>query len=92
MPGRPAVDDQRAVVSIGPTKRGKGKKLTAIVDRRSLPLAVHVASASLGEVTLIDATLDARFIEQCRQRLIRDRGHDSDPLDVQLPAKDFGSR
>ena len=43
-------------------RRGKGNKIMAIVNRRSLPLAVHVASASPGEVTLVDATLDARFI------------------------------
>jgi hypothetical protein len=34
----------------------------AIVDRRSLPLAMHVASASPGEVRLVEATLDDRFI------------------------------
>lgn len=61
----------------------------AIVNRRSLPLAVYVASASPGEVTLVDATLDARFIEPYPPRLIGDRGYDSDPLDAQL-ARDFG--
>ena len=34
----------------------------AIVNRRSLPLAVHVASASPAEVRLVEATLEARFI------------------------------
>jgi transposase len=61
----------------------------AIVNRRSLPLAVLVASASPGEVTLVDATLDARFIAPYPPRLIGDRGYDSDPLDTQL-AEQFG--
>lgn len=39
---------------IDPTKRGKGNKIMAIVDRRSLPLAVHVACASPHEVRLVD--------------------------------------
>ena len=61
----------------------------AIVNRRSLPLAVHVASASPGEVRLVEATLDDRFIAHYPPRLIGDRAYDSDPLDAQL-AKDFG--
>ncbi len=61
----------------------------AIVNRRSLPLAVHVASASPGEVRLVEATLDARFIEHYPPRLIGDRAYDSDPLDDHL-ATAFG--
>ena len=56
----------------------------AIVNRRSLPLAVHVASASPAEVTLVDTTLDARFIADYPPRLIGDRAYDSDPLDAEL--------
>ena len=56
----------------------------AIVNRRSLPLAVHVASASPGEVRLVDATLEDRFIADYPPRLIGDRAYDSDPLDIHL--------
>ena len=56
----------------------------AIVNRRSLPLAVHVARASPHEVRLVEATLDARFIDHYPPRLIGDRAYDSDPLDAQL--------
>jgi transposase len=56
----------------------------AIVNRRSLPLAVHVASASPAEVRLVDATIDARFIEVYPPRMIGDRAYDSDPLDAHL--------
>ena len=45
--------------AIGPTRRGKGSKIMAISDGHGLPLAVHVASASPHEVTLVDATLAA---------------------------------
>jgi transposase len=56
----------------------------AIVDRRGLPLAVHVARASPNEVRLIDATLAARFLTAYPARLIGDRAYDSDPLDARL--------
>jgi len=61
----------------------------AIVNRRSLPLAVHVASASPGEVRLVAPTLDDRFIDPYPPRLIGDKAYDSDPLDTQL-AEEFG--
>ena len=56
----------------------------AIVDRRSLPLAVHVACASPHEVRLVDATLEDRFIAPYPPRLIGDRAYDSDRLDAAL--------
>jgi transposase len=61
----------------------------AIVNRRSLPLAVHVASASPAEVRLVEATLEARFLDALPPRLIGDKAYDSDPLDAQL-ADEFG--
>ena len=56
----------------------------AIVDRRSVPVAVHVARASPNEVRLIDATLADRFLDAYPARLIGDRAYDSDPLDARL--------
>jgi transposase len=61
----------------------------AIVNRRSLPLAVHVASASPAEVRLVDETIDARFIDIYPPRMIGDRAYDSDPLDAHL-REEFG--
>jgi len=69
---------------VGPTKRGKGSKLMAVVDRHRLPLAVDVASASPAEVTLVTSTLDARFVPDLPERLIGDKAYDSDPLAAQL--------
>ena len=56
----------------------------AIADRSGLPLAVHLASASPHEVTLVQDTVENRFVAQVPQRLIGDRAYDSDPLDRQL--------
>ena len=70
--------------AIGPTRRGKGSKIMAISDRHGLPVAIHVASASPHEVTLVDATLAASFIDTRPTRLIGDRGYDSDRLDAHL--------
>jgi len=61
----------------------------AICDRHGLPVAVHVASASPYEPHLVPATLDARFLKDLPDRLIGDRGYDSDALDAQL-RKDYG--
>jgi len=56
----------------------------AIVNRRSLPVAVHVASASPAEIRLVRATLDDRFLADFPPRLIGDKAYDSDPLDEAL--------
>lgn len=56
----------------------------AIADAGGTPLAVHVASASPHETTLVTPTLAARFTEEAPQRLIGDRAYDSDPLDEEL--------
>src|ERR1700693_714878 len=70
--------------SVGPTKRGKGSKIMAIADRHGLPLAVHVVSASPNEATLVEPTLQRRFLRETPQRLMGDKAYDSDPLDQQV--------
>ena len=58
-----------------------------VADNASLPLAVHAASASPHEVTLVRDTLQARFTRERPGRLIGDRAYDSDPLDAELAAQ-----
>jgi transposase len=69
---------------VGKTKRGKGTKLMALADASGLPLAVHAASASPHEVTLVGATLAVSCAGEEPERLIGDRAYDSDPLDETL--------
>jgi len=69
---------------VGPTKRGKGSKIMAIADRHGLPLAVHVVSASPNEATLVEPTLQRRFLRETPERLIGDKAYDSDPLDQRI--------
>lgn len=69
---------------VGKTKRGKGTKLMAVADGAGIPLAVHLASASPHEVTLVLDTLKERFLRSRPLRLIGDRAYDSDPLDATL--------
>jgi len=59
----------------------------AIADRAGLPVACRIASASPAEVTLVDATIDAGFLEDAPDRLIGDKAYDSDPLDQRLWAE-----
>ena len=69
---------------MGKTKRGKGTKLMVIADASGLPLAVHTASASPHEITLVEATLDEVVTMGRPERLIGDLAYDSDPLDARL--------
>lgn len=72
---------------VGKTKRGKGTKLMAIVDCSGLPVAVHAASASPHEVTLVKVTLQGGFVGEKPERLVGDRAYDFDPLDASLQAE-----
>lgn len=69
---------------IGPTKRGKGVKIMAIVDRRGLPLAVSTHAANHHEVTLVQLSFEFYMIEAKPENLIGDRAYDSDKLDEEL--------
>jgi transposase len=55
-----------------------------VADRAGLPLAVHAASATPHEVTLVPETLAATFTTTLPERLIGDKAYDSDPLDGEL--------
>ena len=69
---------------MGPTKRGKGCKIMVIADQNSLPVAVHVGSASPSEITLVERTLNARYTKATPTLLVGDKAYDSDPLDKHL--------
>lgn len=69
---------------IGATKRGKGVKIMAIVDRHGLPLAVSTHAANHHEVTLVQLSFDFYMIEAKPENLIGDRAYDSDKLDEEL--------
>src|SRR5262249_32251806 len=69
---------------IGPTKRGKGMKIMAIVDRHGLPLSISTHAANHQEVRLVQLCFDFYMIEAKPENLIGDRAYDSDPLDEEL--------
>lgn len=56
----------------------------AVSDEKSLPIAIHVESASPHEVSLVEATLAERFVRKNPDCLIADKAYDSDPLDQKL--------
>ena len=56
----------------------------AVADAHGLPVAICIASASPHEVTLVEETLDAGFLEEAPPVLIGDKAYDSDPLDERL--------
>lgn len=55
-----------------------------LTDASGLPVAVDTTSASPHEVTLVDTTLDACFIENVPENIVGDRAYDSDKLDELL--------
>jgi transposase len=69
---------------IGPTRRGKGLKIMAIVDRHGLPLSVSTHAANHHEVRLVQLCFDFYMIEAKPENLIGDRAYDSDVLDEEL--------
>ena len=73
--------------AIGKTKRGKGLKIMAIVDRHGLPLSVSTHAANHHEVTLVQLSFDFYMIEAKPDKLIGDKAYDSDPLDEALQAQ-----
>jgi len=68
---------------IGRTRRGKGSKIMAIVDRHGLPLAVTTHASNHHEVTLVQLTFDFYMIEAKPDSLIGDKAYNSDPLDAE---------
>ena len=75
---------EKGGAGVGKTKRGKGTKLMAVADSAGTPIAIHTASASPHEITLIEGTIEQRFTADHPERLIGDRAYDSDPLDAKL--------
>src|SRR5690348_17863935 len=69
---------------IGPTRRGKGVKIMAIVDRHGLPLSVSTHAANHHEVTLVQLSFNFYMLEAKPEHLIGDRAYDSDGLDDTL--------
>jgi transposase len=60
---------------VGKTNAREGSKIIAIADRRGLPVAVHIESATPHEVTLVHATLAQRFVKPFPVRLIGDNAY-----------------
>ena len=71
-------------LGVGPTKRGKGTKITAITVGDSVPIAVSVQGASPHENQLVEEALGNSFLDQLPERMIGDRAYDSDQLEGRL--------
>src|SRR5262249_55032551 len=66
--------------SVGKTKRGKGTKWRGLVDGAGTPLGAYLDAASPAEVTLLEKTLASHPIRGKPERLIGDRGYDSNAV------------
>src|SRR6266496_694295 len=64
---------------VGATKRGKGMKIMAIVDRHGLPLSVSTHAANHHEVRLVQLCFDFYMVEAKPENLIGDRASPVQP-------------
>ena len=71
---------EKGGAKIGPTKRGKGTKWMVLVDGAGTPLGAYLDAASPAEVTLLEKTLASQPIRGTPERLIGDRGYDSNAV------------
>ena len=73
---------------VGKTKRGKGTKLVIIAERKGIPLSVHIDSASVSEMKLVEPTLEQVSVGKGTSGaprknpdcLIGDKGYDSNKI------------
>ncbi len=65
---------------VGKTKRGKGTKWMVLVDGAGTPLGAYLDAAAPAEVTLLEQTLASQPIRGKPERLIADRGYDSNAV------------
>jgi len=91
LPRRQLCPSEKGGPAVGKTKRGKGTKWMVLVDGQGLPLGVRLESASPAEVKLAEATLAEARVPRSKgrprqkpERVIADRGYDSDPLRERL--------
>ncbi len=69
---------------ISQTRRGKGVKILAIVDRHGLSLSVSTHVVNHHEVTLVQLSCNFYMLEAKPKHLIGDGSYDSNGLDVDL--------
>lgn len=80
---------------VGKTKRGKGTKLVVLADGKGTPLGVCMASASPSETKLLEPVLETVAVRRQGpgrprkrpERLIGDRGYDSNAVRAALAAR-----
>ena len=72
---------------MGPTKRGKGTKITAVTVGHRVPISLSVQAASPHESQLVEETLGHSFLNQLPERLMGDKAYDSDALDLHLATR-----
>ena len=93
--GRELCSRKKRGSRVGKTKRGKGTKWMVVVDGAGVPLGITTHSASPAEVRLAPETLEAIRVPRAGpgrprsrpQRLIADKGYDSDPFRNYLASK-----
>ena len=91
LPRRQFRPGEKRGAAVGKTKRGKGTKWVVLVDGEGVPLGALLASATPHEINFAEATLAQVKVPRPHgrprtkpQRIIADKGYDSDPLRQRL--------
>jgi len=91
--GRELRPGKKGGAGVGKTKKGKGTKWMLLVDGQGTPLGAHLDSASPNEIKLLEKTIATVQVSRAHRpgrprtkpdRLILDRGYDSNGLRKQL--------
>jgi transposase len=69
---------------VGLTRKGKGTKIQLATDAQGVPLALSVDAANVGEVQMVQQTMDFLEEDLRPRKMVGDKAYDSDPLDVML--------
>ncbi len=75
---------QKGGQSVGLTKKGKGTKLSVMIDAHGLPLSTVTAGANVAEVHIVETLTETSIDHRLPERLIYDKAADADWLRTHL--------
>ena len=72
---------------VGKTKKGKGTKISLLIDGNGIPLSVFTLAANHAEVHTVETLVDTRLTNKTPKRLLYDKAADADWLRKSLAGR-----
>lgn len=64
--------------------KGKGSKISVLIDRKHVLHSIEMSSANTHDMTMLPLCLAHRFTRKKPERIVGDKAYDSDPMDREL--------